>query len=149
MDLFCPVIIVGLTIFSPCKRDVCLCSVVTRCLPILLKCFFLYYTSYCVCVFIVLLFVFNILFLLLFIINLVFILLKRIKVSLDTKCKASVPTSTVHQAVDERKHRAVVHGGVSCLRHGHLLLTDANKGNFWKYCLDLDLGHHSFILHQN
>lgn len=28
------------------------------------------------------------------------------KVSLDTKCKESVPTSTVHQAVDERKHRS-------------------------------------------
>lgn len=62
-------------------------------------------------------------------INLLFILLKLIKVSLDTKCKVSVPTSTVHQAVDERKLRAVVHGGVSCLRHGRLLLTDPNKGN--------------------
>lgn len=105
----------------------CLCFVVTyKVFANFTQVFFsLLYQLLCVC----LLLVFNILFLLLFTINLVLIWLKLIKVSLDTKCKVSVPTSTVHQAVDERKHRAVVHGGVSCLQHGRLLLTDPNKGN--------------------
>lgn len=67
---------------------------------------------------------------------------------LNAKCATSVPTFFSVKVKRARigHVRAVVHGGVSGLRHCHWRLLDLKY--HWKYYLDLILNYHSNILHQ-